>query len=143
MSDTLPESAWTIWKFDLPWADIAEVQIPQAARVLHVGIQPEGIGGQALKLWARVLTKSPVETRRFRVAGTGQPLQHPNHPDFKVGDYVGSVVFPDGSLAFHVFEEVGESQDTSEHQQSRKATHDRRDYKTYYRNASSEQKGNT
>ena len=101
----------TIWKFDLPWEDVASVEMPKGAVVLSVGVQPDGIGGQALKLWAIVPDPhAEKETRRFRVAGTGHPLHEPHSdPAFSVGGFLGTVIWPGGSLVFHVFSEYDPS----------------------------------
>ena len=98
----------TVWKFHLPWADVASVELPIGAKPLHVGLQPnldgQGVlGGYSLQLWARVYPGADIEIRKFRIAGTGHMLKH---PAIDTGEHIGSVIFPDGSLVFHVFEEA-------------------------------------
>lgn len=93
-----------VWKYQLPWEDVTSVEMPFGAKILHIGIQPtDEPVGFAIFLWARVHPDAELRTRRFRIAGTGHPL---DVQGFDVGDHLGSVITPDGSLVFHVFEEA-------------------------------------
>ena len=76
--------------------DVVEFNMPVGAKVISIGNQKE-----TLCLWAVVGT--PVkkrELRRFRVAGTGHPLD----VGFPVGRFLGTAQFADGQLVFHVFD---------------------------------------
>jgi hypothetical protein len=55
------------------------------------------------RIWARVSPDAPMQTRHFRVAGTGHNLGS------NVGRYIGTVQLEWGSLVLHVFEEQGKS----------------------------------
>lgn len=82
----------TVYKYTIPFLDEAVLELPIGAEVLSVGTQHE-----QLMLWARIDTESTHTTvkRRFRVVGTG-------HPE-AVGRFIGTVLFRDGTLVFHVF----------------------------------------
>jgi hypothetical protein len=81
-----------VWKYTLPMAsDEADILMPIGAEVLAVGNQ-----GNNLCLWARVDPEAELETRRFRVRGTGLPGAE--------GEHVGTVLLYNGALVLHVFE---------------------------------------
>jgi hypothetical protein len=84
--------AATIWKFELPVADVAMVVMPADARVLTVA----AVGTRAY-VWALVDPDASMESREFAVRGTG-------HPVGDVGDYVGTFLVDGGQFVFHVFE---------------------------------------
>jgi hypothetical protein len=73
----------TVRKFALQVTDVLEVEMPQGARLLHLGstrARPV--------VWALVDEASPPVVRRFRLTATGEPI-----PDLLPGwTYVGSVV---------------------------------------------------
>ncbi len=82
----------TVYKYELPIADIAKVALPEGAEILSVGLQ----GGLPM-LWARVDTEvTGTEVRMVRLAGTGHP-----HAD---GRFIGSMMSPDGALVIHAFD---------------------------------------
>ena len=81
----------TIYKYELAWQDYVDIEMPVGATPLTVGAQ-NGKG----YLWALVEPDAPVETRRFRHAGTGHPIQD------TALSYIGT--YMDGSFVFHVFE---------------------------------------
>lgn len=83
----------TVWKFLIKIDDIAEVEMPVGAQILHFDSQDE-----IPCIWARVDPKSPKVMRRFRFAGTGHPL------DGDVGEHVGSCQMAGGRLVWHLFE---------------------------------------
>ena len=84
----------SIWKFPLPVGDFVAISMPAGARVLTV--QTQGINAC---LWALVDTDAPRETRRFRVFGTGHPVE-----GVEVDSYVGTIQQLGGALVWHVFE---------------------------------------
>jgi len=62
----------TIYKYHLALTDVQDIQMPQDARVLSVGLDPQ----RRLCLWALVdpdLHDMPV---RVRIVGTGNPAPH-------------------------------------------------------------------
>ena len=84
----------TVSKFPLMVGDRISVSMPVGAQILRFEMQ-EGVP----TLWALVDDRAPVETRRFRLAGTGDPL------DDLRGEvcYLGTI-FPPSGLVFHLFE---------------------------------------
>jgi hypothetical protein len=85
----------TIWKFQLQIVDCIEVDMPRGAVVLCVQVQ----SGTPC-LWCLVEPSNKIETRKFRIYGTGHPIER-NIPRI----YIGTVQVGGGSLVFHVFEE--------------------------------------
>jgi hypothetical protein len=85
----------TIYKYPVPIDDDFELDLPVGARLLCVDTQ-RGVPN----LWALVDMDPGLgsETRRFRLAGTGHPL------DDRPLDYVGTFQLHRGSLVFHLFE---------------------------------------
>jgi hypothetical protein len=88
----------TVRKFLLQVTDVLEVEMPQGARLLHLGI-----ARARPCVWALVEESSPPSLRRFRLTATGEPI-----PDLLPGwTYVGSVVL--GANDCHLWDlgEVG------------------------------------
>lgn len=87
----------TIWKFTVPFEDVAEVELPYYAEPLSVANQDE-----RLVLYVLVgpnPTDNKNRVRRLRVAGTGHPIRSKDTKKF-----LGTCLFRDGSLVFHVFD---------------------------------------
>jgi hypothetical protein len=82
-----------IHKFELKIADYCSIQMPVGAKVLTVANQRNH-----LCIWAEVHVDAGMETRRFAIRGTGHHMQGDE------GRFIGSVMFRDGDLVFHVFE---------------------------------------
>ena len=85
----------TIYKYAFEVTDHVSIAMPEGADLLCVQTQ-----GHTQCIWAIVNPDLPLETRRFRVYGTGHPL------DETPGIYVGTFQLMGGSLVFHVFERV-------------------------------------
>ena len=87
----------TVHKFPVPVGNYFDVELPAGAKVLTVDVQR----GHA-QLWALVETEHRTETRRFRFAGTGHPIEE------KIEDlrFVNTFQVEGGSLIFHIFEVV-------------------------------------
>jgi hypothetical protein len=85
----------TIWKYPFAVHDVVEIEMPIRAKVLTVQVQ-----AQVPCLWALVHESHDVEVRRFRIYGTGHPINH------LIGSYVGTFQLVGGGLVFHVFEEA-------------------------------------
>jgi hypothetical protein len=83
----------TIWKFPLRVDDHVAIEMPMASKVLCVQVQ---LGTPCL--WALVYPDAKMETRDFRVIGTGHPIER------DPGDYIGTFQLNGGALVFHVFE---------------------------------------
>ena len=84
----------TIWKFAMPFDDVATVMIPQGATMLSVGVQDE-----MPMIWAVVDSEAPLTARRFRVAGTGHRLDLESTVQF-----IGTIQLENGRFIFHIFE---------------------------------------
>ena len=85
----------TIWKFPLPFADVAKITMPRSAQVLCVQMQR----GRPC-IWALVHdVGAEAGERIFRTYGTGH--QH----ETISGVYIGTYPLEGGALVFHVFED--------------------------------------
>lgn len=91
----MPQTGKRVWKYALPWGDEVELALPAGATVLHA----EALRGvtSEICLWALVDPEAPTVLRRFRLAGTGHPIE---------GDvrHVSTLVQHGGALVFHLFE---------------------------------------
>ena len=81
-----------VYKYPLAWSDEASVMMPRGARVLAA--QPQG---SELFVWALVRPGLPLVERRFRIAGTGHPIEG-------VVEHISTIQMQEGALVFHVFE---------------------------------------
>lgn len=86
----------TIYKYRIPIEDTFVISMPARAIVLSVQDQR---GTPCI--WAMVNPAFAVEPRRFRLAGTGYPIEDP-HPARL--NFVGTLQLVDGALTFHLFE---------------------------------------
>jgi len=84
----------TIWKFPIIITDAVAVKMPAGAQVLSVQVQKE-----VVCLWAIVNPDNPMEDRRFRIYGTGNPCFSP------ANRFVGTFQIYGGELVFHLFED--------------------------------------
>ena len=85
-----------IFKYKIiPNDDYIDIEMPSMAQLLTVQVQR----GEPY-LWAMVDTSFPMQTRRFRLAGTGHPITE------KSCDlaYIGTFQLHGGALIFHLFE---------------------------------------
>lgn len=86
-----------VWKYPLQFppmaGDVYVVPMPAGARVLTAQMQ-----AGLLAIWALVDPTAEPEPRRFRVAGTGHPIEQ------EIAAYIGTFQLADGALVFHVFE---------------------------------------
>jgi hypothetical protein len=85
-----------IWKYAFDATDSFELTMPKGALVLSVQVQRD-----TPCLWALVDYTTETEVRRFRIAGTGHPI------DFD-GKFIGTFQLDHGSLVFHLFEVPGQ-----------------------------------
>lgn len=85
----------TVWKFPVPLhgGDRFTIAMPAGAKALAMQTQ-HGMPA----LWALVDPGAAPEPRRFRIAGTGHPI------DEEIVGYVGTFQMSGGVLVFHVFE---------------------------------------
>jgi hypothetical protein len=87
----------SVYKYPVIPNDYIDLSLPQGAIILSVQSQYD-----KPQLWALVDPESPVELRRFRLAGTGHPIKESAdklyfHDTFQLHG---------GQLIFHLFEVV-------------------------------------
>ena len=90
------DMALTIWKYKIPLTDEFSLDMPGDPQMLTVQVQPQ----QGIMLWALVDPRRSNQTRHFRLAGTGHPIDYEPH-DLR---FVGSFQLEEGALIFHLFE---------------------------------------
>ena len=83
----------TIWKYEIPVQGKAEIVMPVFSTVLTVEAK-----GDKIFLWAVVNTTNEEVVEKFRVVGTGHPI------DLFQPYYLGTAHLENG-LVFHVFHE--------------------------------------
>ena len=83
-----------IFRFSLPRHELATIEMPRNALVLHVDVDTSGYPN----LWALVDDKQPIELRKFYVAWTGEELPA------GLGEYFGTIITQNLGLVLHVFE---------------------------------------
>lgn len=85
----------TVFKYEVPIVESFELSLPWRAEVLCVQEQR----GKAF-VWVLVEERNTPEPRRFRMYGTGQPIE-------REGDnYVGTFQMQGGAFVWHLFEEA-------------------------------------
>lgn len=88
----------TIYKYQLPAADDAGVEMQAGAEILHIGVQ-----GDIPMIWALVDSEARMEVRKFVTYGTG----HEVDCDPSGLKFIGTWMMAGGSLVFHTFEKIG------------------------------------
>jgi hypothetical protein len=86
----------TIWTYPFDVTDEFEQLMPAGAKVLSVQVQ----NGQPC-MWALVDAAERDEVRKFRVVGTGHPIENSHALQF-----VGTFQIHGGMLVFHLCEEL-------------------------------------
>ena len=86
----------TIYKYPLNMDDVIKVQMPEGAKVLTVQMQ-----GGSPYIWAGVDPDAPKVERRFRMYGTGHPID----PNLSL-EYINTFQMHGGALIFHLFEDL-------------------------------------
>lgn len=71
-----------------------ELSLPKGAKIRYAGSQ-----NSKWYLWAEVDTDAMIETRTFRVFGTGEPIPHMR---WKEWEWIAT--WQDGSFVWHLFE---------------------------------------
>lgn len=85
----------TVYKYPVPLEGVFQLDLPKGARLLSFQAQRD-----EACLWALVDPEALSETRSFRLAGTGHPI---DMPAARLA-FVGTAQFRGGSLVFHLFE---------------------------------------
>jgi len=83
----------TVYKYGVEIEDEFTVHLPQGAEILTVQIQH----GRPF-MWALVDPSARPESRRFRLAGTGHPINN------GALTYINTFQIEGGMLIFHLFE---------------------------------------
>ena len=83
-----------IWKFPVEIKDEFSIEMPAGAELLSIQAQR----GEPF-LWAEVNPEAELKSRKFRVFGTGQPIEVDEWIE-----YVGTFQMHDGALVFHLYE---------------------------------------
>lgn len=87
-----------IWKYEVPINDHFTLSLPVGAEPLTVQVQ----AGDP-QMWILLDETETIYTdRKFRVAGTGHPIQEPRESLH----YVSTFQLAGGQLIFHVFEVI-------------------------------------
>lgn len=86
-----------IYKYHLSLEEFPAVRMPERARILHFNNQNE-----SLVIWAEVDVNAPEITRHFQVVGTGKAV--PTSQTLCGASYIGSALFQDGLLVWHLYE---------------------------------------
>jgi len=84
-----------IFKYQIKVQDVVEIEMPQGASVLTVQAQ-YGVPC----IWAIVDPEQPLETRHFRIFGTGQPIEI----ESALNCYINTFQLLDGQFIGHLFE---------------------------------------
>jgi hypothetical protein len=84
----------TVYKYPMGFIGHCALELPVGATIVHFGAQSD-----VPMLWALVDTTAPMETRSFRLAGTGHPIESSlelNH--------IGTTSVMRGEIVVHLFE---------------------------------------
>lgn len=85
----------TVYKYTLDLANRVSIELPKGAEILHFNNQNENP-----TIWCLVEPNEKTEERKFRLTGTGHPIEENNLK------YIDTAYFKDGALVFHLFEEL-------------------------------------
>ena len=88
---------YTIWKYKLD--QTGKIEMPTDAEILCIQVQR----GEP-HIWALVNPENKLETRKFKVYGTGHPC--PEDPGIYVGTFqLNDIELGTGCMVLHVFED--------------------------------------
>lgn len=90
----------SIWKFELPFKEMAEVQMPEDAEILTVQVDEKT---NRPCIWAMVYTENETESRYIELIGTGGEAPADMGIDRK---YIGTFQISEGEFVGHVFERL-------------------------------------
>ena len=92
-----------IYKFEIPIEDEFSINLPKGAKILTVQEQ-QNLSGIFTLPYIWVLLDPDlgfIETRRFRLAGTGHSITEYSHIEY---DYINTFQMHHGELILHLFE---------------------------------------
>ena len=84
-----------IFKYVLPAINDLEILLPEGAKVLSVKEQD-----QEIVIYALVALEKPMEWRKFKIIGTGHPIEDGELDNY---DFIDTAKLHNGKLMFHVF----------------------------------------
>lgn len=88
-----------IYKYPFEVQDNVEIKMPMGASILTVQVQDNNP-----YIWAIVWPDHPLELRRFRLFGTGHPIDMELK---QLNKYIGTFQLLDGRFVGHLFETSG------------------------------------
>jgi hypothetical protein len=83
-----------VYKYQFQIDDLVSISLPKDAVIMTVQMQ-HGVP----TMWAMVDPDAPMETRKFRIYGTGHPVEVAD-----VGRYISTFQQFNGQLVWHIFE---------------------------------------
>ncbi len=90
----------TIWKFPFRIDDTVSLQMPRHTWVLKVDMQQSPLQSETPCIWGLVQnTDEPLETRTFKIYGTGHEV-----PTGQRLDYIDTFQSHSGVMVWHMFE---------------------------------------
>ena len=91
----------TIYKYTIDPNDYVEMYMPRDAQILTVNTQIDPNDySEKVQLWALVDHKDEKHIRKFRLVGTGHPIEE----SIESLNYIGTFQMSGGALIFHLFE---------------------------------------
>lgn len=91
----------TIFKYPIETKGVQTIKLPKDAYILCV---QEQYGTP--KIWALIDTSEPLIDITIKTFGTGQPISSDETYLLDFHKYIGTYQLMNGSLVFHVFEEM-------------------------------------
>jgi hypothetical protein len=83
----------TVWKYEIPIQDDFQLQLPGGYKILTMAMQ-----NKCPHIWVLVDPRQPLEVVKFRLAGTGHPIEQENIL------YIATAHCIDYGLVFHLFQ---------------------------------------
>ena len=82
-----------VFKYPISPADYFEIEMPENSQILRIDEQSD-----LPCLWALVNPSNPKKLYRFRMAGTGHPIN-----ENETLEFINTFFMAQGALVFHVF----------------------------------------
>ncbi len=83
-----------VFKYSVPTTDEFTLELPKDGKILHFGEQAD-----SLCIWVLVDAQASTESRTFRLAGTGHPIETEGRLD-----HIGCVTNHRGAFVWNLFE---------------------------------------
>lgn len=85
---------FSIYRYEIH--NTTEIMLPVGAKILKFGARLQY--ADSIEFWALVDTEAALESKTFRVVGTGHPF-----PDAMDWHYLDTVITAGGALVWHIF----------------------------------------